>query len=323
MGNNDLISIIVPAYKVEQYLSKCIDSILAQTYTNFELILVEDGSPDNCGNICDEYAKRDSRVRVIHKENAGVSAARNDGISFAKGAYITFVDGDDFIDKAYLEVLFEAADKYCADMVFCGFDRLYGSKVVKHREPIEEGKIADPYELRTKFLSTGEDTVFGCVYRVLYKKELLENIRFNMNLSVMEDKLFILQAVSMAKSVVYCGQALYHYRIDITPTYHRYRKGLLDNHVVYATEITRLFDDPTKNEKRLLQANLVLLCQAVIANEVRHKQKQKAVYRCNTKALRESMLYKYYTVGDVWKIQSVKQRIKCLLVLLAFKLRVL
>lgn len=323
MGNNDLISIIVPVYKVEQYLPQCIDSILAQTYTDFELILVDDGSPDNCGKICDDYAKKDNRVQVIHKANAGVSAARNDGIAFAKGAYITFVDGDDFIDKAYLEVLFEAADKYCADMVFCGFDRLYGSRVVENREPIEEGKIADPYELRTKFLSTREDTVFGSACRVLYKNELFVRIHFNTKLSFMEDKLFILQAVSIAKSIAYCGQALYHYRIHNTPTNHRYWQGLLENQIVFATEFTRLMDISTKNEKRLFHANLALLCHMVITNEVRHKQEQKAVYQCNTKALRKSVLYKSYTIGDVWKIQSVKKRIKCLLVLLAFKLHLL
>ena len=90
-----MVSIIVPIYKVESYLPKCIDSILVQTYTDFELILVDDGSPDNCGIICDAYAEKDKRVRVIHQKNAGVSAARNAGIEAAKGEYISFIDGDD------------------------------------------------------------------------------------------------------------------------------------------------------------------------------------------------------------------------------------
>ena len=92
------LSIIVPVYKVEQYINKCIDSILNQTFTDFELILVDDGSPDNCGKICDEYAQKDERVRVIHKENGGVSSARNLGIDEAKGEYVSFIDPDDWID---------------------------------------------------------------------------------------------------------------------------------------------------------------------------------------------------------------------------------
>ncbi|EME8139564.1 glycosyltransferase, partial [Enterococcus faecium] len=99
------ISIIVPIYNVEQYLRKCVDSILAQTFTDFEVILVDDGSPDNSGAICDEYAKLDSRVRVIHKENGGLSDARNAGIEIAKGKYLGFVDSDDFIDKDMYEIL--------------------------------------------------------------------------------------------------------------------------------------------------------------------------------------------------------------------------
>lgn len=98
-----MVSIIVPIYNVEQYISKCIESILAQTYRDFELILVDDGSPDMCGTICDEYAKQDSRVHVIHQENKGVSAARNAGISLAKGEYISFIDGDDYVEKDFFE----------------------------------------------------------------------------------------------------------------------------------------------------------------------------------------------------------------------------
>lgn len=102
------ISIIVPVYNVEKYLPRCIDSILAQTFTNFELILVDDGSPDNCGAICDEYAQKDSRVVVIHKENQGVSSARNRGLDVAQGKYIMFCDSDDKVDARWCELLHKA-----------------------------------------------------------------------------------------------------------------------------------------------------------------------------------------------------------------------
>lgn len=102
---NPKISIIVPVYEVEPYIHKCVDSILAQTFTDFELILVDDGSPDNCGEICDEYEENDSRIRVIHKENGGPSSARNAGLNIAKGDYIGFVDSDDWIETDMYEML--------------------------------------------------------------------------------------------------------------------------------------------------------------------------------------------------------------------------
>lgn len=109
------ISIIVPVYKVEPYLRKCVDSILAQTFTDFEVILVDDGSPDNSGKICDEYASKDSRVRVIHKKNGGLSSARNAGIDVARGKYLGFVDSDDYIEKDMYELLYDNIVKEQAD----------------------------------------------------------------------------------------------------------------------------------------------------------------------------------------------------------------
>ena len=108
------ISVIVPVYKVEKYLHECVDSILAQTFRDFELILVDDGSPDNCGAICDEYAAKDSRIRVIHQENQGLSGARNSGIDVARGEYITFVDADDSIEPC----LYTTAVKACQEGSF-------------------------------------------------------------------------------------------------------------------------------------------------------------------------------------------------------------
>lgn len=114
------ISVIVPIYKVEPWLRPCVDSILAQTWTDFELILVDDGSPDRCGAICDEYAQKDSRVRVVHRENGGLSAARNSGTQVASGRYLTYIDSDDVIPEDYLELLLKAAQKTGADIAVCG-----------------------------------------------------------------------------------------------------------------------------------------------------------------------------------------------------------
>lgn len=110
--NNPLISVIVPVYNVEKYLPRCVDSIWGQTYTNLEIILVDDGSPDSCGRICDEYAAKDNRIKVIHKKNGGLSDARNAGIDIAQGEYITFVDSDDWIITNYIETLYKLVEKY-------------------------------------------------------------------------------------------------------------------------------------------------------------------------------------------------------------------
>ncbi|MBR6253598.1 MAG: glycosyltransferase [Clostridia bacterium] len=121
MNNNSLISVVVPIYKVEDYIHKCLDSIINQTYKNLEIILVDDGSPDNCPLICDEYAKKDSRIKVIHKKNGGLSDARNSGIRLAKGQYIGFVDSDDYLDLDMFEYLYTLLNKYNADISTCGY----------------------------------------------------------------------------------------------------------------------------------------------------------------------------------------------------------
>ena len=117
-----LVSIVVPVYKIENVLHYCIDSILNQIYEDFELILVDDGSPDNSGKICDEYAKKENRIKVIHKENGGVSSARNCGIDAAKGKYICFVDSDDYVNKNYLEILIKTKSEHPEfDNIWCYF----------------------------------------------------------------------------------------------------------------------------------------------------------------------------------------------------------
>ena len=117
------ISIIVPVYNVEPYLHKCIDSILAQTFTDFECILIDDGSPDNCPAICDEYATKDNRIILLHQKNAGVSAARNAGLNIAKGEWIGFVDSDDWIEKNALELLYNKQRETSADIIIGSFIR--------------------------------------------------------------------------------------------------------------------------------------------------------------------------------------------------------
>ena len=125
----DLITIVIPIYKVENYLDKCVKSVINQTYKNLEIILVDDGSPDNCPKKCDEYEKKDTRIKVIHKENGGLSDARNAGIDIAKGKYITFIDSDDYIDSDYVETYYNKIKNCNYDVVVGGYKRVVDDKV--------------------------------------------------------------------------------------------------------------------------------------------------------------------------------------------------
>ena len=126
---NNLISVIIPVYNVEQYLSKCLDSVVNQTYKNLEVILVDDGSTDNSGKICDEFALKDNRIIVIHKSNGGLSSARNEGLKFAKGQYVGFVDSDDYIEIGMYEKLLEVSLKYGSDVVCSNYYRVTNNKI--------------------------------------------------------------------------------------------------------------------------------------------------------------------------------------------------
>lgn len=148
-----MISVVVPVYKVEKYLDKCVQSILAQTYKDFELILVDDGSPDKCSQLCDEYAKKDSRVRVLHKKNGGLSDARNVGTSIANGEWITYIDSDDYVANDYLEVLVTLIDKYNADIALVGIAVFYEGETPKVQKRIEE------------YLYTGEKALEKMLYQ--------------------------------------------------------------------------------------------------------------------------------------------------------------
>lgn len=172
---NDLISIIIPVYKVEKYLEKCIESVLKQTYTNLQIILVDDGSPDNCGKICDEYAKKDSRIEVIHKVNGGLSYARNVGISKAKGRYIGFVDSDDYIKEDMYEILLNLIKEYDADVSICNlYDVIDGKEYIRNKENgIQEYSRLDI--LKEVLL---DKNIQNYAWNKLYKKELFDEIKY-------------------------------------------------------------------------------------------------------------------------------------------------
>lgn len=201
------ISVIVPVYNVEKYLNRCVDSILNQTFEDFELILVNDGSPDNCGNICDEYAQKDNRVKVIHKKNGGVSSARNVGIDIAQGEYIMFVDSDDWINENMLNDMYNMPD---SDMKVSSI-RMIGKD--NSTEYIIDTKMHTQEELLIGFFSEAFPIICLCgPCCKLYKKDIIFNnaVRFNEDMSLGEDTYFNLNYIKHCKKV-YTSEQIYYY----------------------------------------------------------------------------------------------------------------
>lgn len=202
----DKISVIVPIYKVEDYLHRCVDSIINQTYANLEIILVDDGSPDNCPMICDEYAKKDSRIRVIHKKNGGLSDARNAGLDIATGEYIMFIDSDDFVDEEMMESMMKNMIDNKVDMVVCNIKYVYEDReVVKYNQA---DRILDKYEAMEEYLRDG--VVQAVAWNKLYKKSLINDMRYKVG-KTNEDEFFTYKVVDKTDKVYYNSRPFYNY----------------------------------------------------------------------------------------------------------------
>lgn len=204
------ISVIVPIYKVEQYLEKCIESIRNQTYENLEIILVDDGSPDNCGALCDKFAESDNRIKVIHKENGGLSSARNAGIDIATGEYIAFVDSDDWLEFDFFEVLEKLLMENNADFSVCGLidDYTEISKLIRNGNSLSS--IASQKEIFWQIISN--PLFYGYACNKLFKKEMLGTLRFDESLMSCEDIDFCVRIAAVCRKASYTPEKLYHYR---------------------------------------------------------------------------------------------------------------
>lgn len=246
-----MYSVIVPIYKVENYLPQCIESILEQTYNNFELILVDDGSPDNCPALCDKYAKKDRRVKVIHKQNGGVVSARKAGLSIAQGEYICFVDGDDFVSNDMLETYERILCRQKVDVICAGYSKYNNDgEVIKVQQNVKSG-FYDKNDLQTEFycqmLSTRPFFHFNIhpsVWSKCFRKQIAELVYRNIpdNISLGEDvaaTYAILLKSSLVGVIDYWG---YMYRQNLTSMTHTYDKNLYEkvrNLVRYLKEVER------------------------------------------------------------------------------------
>lgn len=202
------ISVIVPIYKVEDYLHRCVESIINQTYTNLEIILVDDGSPDNCSKICDEYAEKDSRIKVIHKKNGGLSDARNAGLLIATGEYISFIDSDDYIDINMYKSIITYMEKHDLDIAECGIKHVYSNKI-KQDDKLDKSIHVFNSEDALKELML-ERRLHQTVWNKLYKTKLIKNIFFEKG-KIHEDEFWTYKVFMNAEKIGFLDEYLYYY----------------------------------------------------------------------------------------------------------------
>lgn len=208
----ELISVIIPVFRVEAYLRRCMDSVLAQTYEKMEIILVDDGSDDGCPAICDEYAGKDSRVKVIHQKNAGLSGARNTGIDQAKGDYLAFVDSDDYLSPEFLERLYRACLETDSDISVCRWEYVKG-------ESIPEGGSGKTQTFTGRQMLANlyipDGAYFVVAWNKLYKRELFDNIRYPLG-RIHEDEATTYRIYHQVRKAAYIDVSLYGY--FVTPS---------------------------------------------------------------------------------------------------------
>ena len=206
-----LISIIVPVYCVEKYLDRCVQSIVEQSYINIEIILVDDGSPDNCQNMCDNWSKKDKRIKTIHKKNGGLSDARNVGISKSNGKYIMFVDSDDTIDSRIVEVLYSELVKYDADICSSKLVEVsFESDKINYKKYTKSVKVFNQFEFMKKFFKIESNETIHYACGKLFKKDILSDTLFPLNLTS-EDVVGVYKSILNSERIVEIDFPYYFY----------------------------------------------------------------------------------------------------------------
>ena len=293
--NRPLVSIIIPIYNVEKYLRRCVDSVLAQTYTNIEVILIDDGSPDGCPAICDEYAAKDSRVVVIHQKNAGVSAARNAGLDIAKGEYVCFVDSDDICAPTVVEKLFLSFQQNTV-MSRCNY------RIISDYSVIWPDSIKDlsyiPSESYLKNILYGDGHIGICA--TLFKRSVIDNLRFDITSTHNEDKLFLVDFLlkcERADIIAALNCDLYGYYSRPGSTTH---SGFSLSFLNYISTNEKILCHVAENKPTMLQTAKLSLQQARL-NILRIMIHSKALSRNRNiaESIREDLLKNWVFDGSV------------------------
>lgn len=311
-----LVSIIVPIYNVRNYVEKCIGSLMHQTYTNIEIILIDDGSTDGSGEICDTLAKEDSRIRIVHSLNNGVSHARNIGLDLVIGDYVTFVDGDDWLEEDWVEISLNEINMSNSDILIAGFTKSYesGEEQVMHCYSPKR-KLSNIECLKEMYMKPFDETYFAWeVCAKLFLSKLWSDVRFNNDISFQEDGLAFWEVLKKANSVMYIPMYKYHYFCR-------------SNSVVHAPTIKNIYDSYKTNEifyknpwyddydliecmsHKYFMSRLTLLLKLALYQEEKDIfiKEQKRVY---------SDIYTHFRIE--WKYKKIKGLIKLLVVCMPY-----
>jgi len=203
------VSIVVPVYNVELYLAQCLESLITQMYDNIEIVLVDDGSTDSSGCICDEYAAKDKRILVIHQKNAGAANAKNVGLDIATGELITFIDSDDFVDKTWILDMVEELHRTSVDMVECAFDMVYKNRTDNVKEFLDGNGVFSTEQYLAHYLDKWTNSLF---WNKLFKRSLTEEVRFKRERRCIDDEFYTYKVISNAETISRIDKPLYHYR---------------------------------------------------------------------------------------------------------------
>lgn len=285
-----LLSIIVPVYNVEKYLPDCLKAIINQSYKNIEIILIDDGSTDTSGTICDQYQKKDNRIRVIHKKNQGCSTARNIGIKNARGDLIAFVDADDIIDCQMYEILINNLDITYSDVSACTYVKEYE---VNRIQPVEKQKVIPTplvFEKNDIFLSITrkEKSLEGYIWNKVWKRNLIDGHFFREDIVMCEDSIFTWETLKEAKRACYCDLPMYHYLIQSfsatrNSSVEKYM-GALTSYELMLEDAMIFSEDVVKNlSKEYLGWNLFIFRQLTKQNEPNMEIYKKIKNNCYNK----------------------------------------
>lgn len=291
----DLISIIVPVYNVEMYLKECIESIINQSYKFLEIILINDESTDKSGEICDEYQKRDKRIRVIHKKNEGVSKARNTGLDIAKGKYIAFVDSDDYIEKEMMETLINNIKKSKSNISICGY-RIFNKKnniVRKSDDKLVEEILSSKEALKIIFEN---NKINGFLWNKLFERELIEKIRLQEDIFICEDLFMVCEILKKDLKIFYTSVPLYNYRNSIDSVTLNINKIFEESgqckYMITYQKILNMFEDNSEVYKIIKARQIKTLLESYYLYYTKRKQCNKNITISSLEILKRS--YRWY-----------------------------
>lgn len=270
----DKVSIIIPVYNVEKYISQCIDSCINQSYKNFEIILIDDGSIDESGNICDQYGEIDERIQVIHQNNQGLSVARNKGMLIANGEYLLFVDSDDRISKDCLKATVSTMQNTKSDIVFFDYERIVGARRLGHENFLQGEKALNTFECLELLL---QHKMGEIVWNGIYRKSIVSDIEFPVN-KQNEDVFWKYKAISKAKKITWIPACLYYYRIhgdSITGRpFSRKWFDELEGKYLRALDIARVYPDLKNLAYSEVLASCMVTYERVLENFVGEEKVQ-------------------------------------------------